>query len=180
MAEEHTATQRAALRLRAGVADGIGNGRCTGLFTCQGNGHRYIARAAGKSIGMQSKTVVAGLQQRGGGAPSVTTAALQVQLARYTTLGIKQALLRDAVVDHVDHTTHGAAAVHQCARAAQHFDAVHGDRVGRHGMVVAQARGVHTGAAVLQDAHPVAIEPADDGAAGVGAKVAATDAGCAV
>ena len=180
MAQEHTAAQRATLGLCAGVADGVGNRRRAGFLAGQGHGHGHVAGTAGEGIGVQGEAVGTGLQQRCGRACRIATAALQVQLARYTALGIKLALLRDAVVDDIHNTAHGAATVHQRAGTTQHLDAFHGDGVGRHGVVIAQARGIDACTAVLQDTHTVTVQPADDGAAGIGAKVAAADAGCAI
>ena len=93
------------------------------------------------------------------------------------------ALLRDGggylAVEHVDHATYGAAAIHQRRGAAQHFDLRGQQGLGRHGVVGADGGGVVQLGAIRQHLDAGAIHAANDGAAGTGAEVAAGDAGLA-
>ena len=180
LAEKHTSAHCATTGLGAGVANGIRSLGRTGFGARQRNGHGDVARATVKRVRMQRKAVSAGLQQRSAGALCVAAGALQVQLARDPAFGIKLALLWDTVVDHIDDSAYRVAAVHQSPRTAQHLDTLHGDGVRRYGMVIAQTRCINAGTAVLQNADAVTVQPADDGAAGIRAKVAAAHTRCSV
>ena len=83
-------------------------------------------------------------------------------------------------VQHVDHAAHGAAAVDQCRRPAQHFDLCRQQRLGRHGVVRADGGGVVQFGPVREHAHARAVHAANHVAAGARAEMAAGDAGLAV
>ena len=125
---------------------------------------------------MQRIPVVTGFDQNATAFFAVGTGQTQVQLAAHTAFFIKQRLARNAVVNYIHYAADSAAAVQQSARPAQHLDALYADRVGRHRVVIAQARRIHRCTAVSQNANSVAIQPANDRPADVGAKVGAADA----
>ena len=92
-------------------------------------------------------------------------------------LPLGQALVGDARVDEVDHAAKDAVAVEEGGRSAQDLgfpdgQGVHADRV-----VQARGGGVEAADSVLGDLEAIAVEAADDGAAGVGAEVAGGHAG---
>ena len=88
---------------------------------------------------MNGEAVSASFQQQACTSFCIAAGQPQVGFAHDSAHGIKQRLARDAVVDHVDRTAHSAAAIHQRTGAAQHFNALHADRVAGHGVVIAQA-----------------------------------------
>ena len=155
------------------VADAPGVGRRAGFCAVECNRHPHIAGAAVKTVQVQGITFVARLHQTGHAAFVVTRARLQLGLAQHA----RDCFSRYAVVDHVDHTAHGAAAIKQGGRAPKHFHTVGGQDIERHRVVVAQRRSIQAGGAVVQHPDAVAIEPANGGAAGVGAKVSAGHTG---
>ena len=171
--------RRAACRGRR-IANGFGHGGGTNLGTGLVLGYCRVARAAGKGIGVQGKTLRACLQQDSPCALAVSRRRAQMHFASKATLGIKQGLLGDAVVHHIHHAPHGAAAIHQSARSAQDFNALHRNRVAGHGVVKTVACGIHHRTTVLQHAHAVAVQPTYRRAARIGAEVAAAHAGCAI
>ena len=116
---------------------------------------------------MQHKFVVARFHHRARAALVSCTTGTYFSFAHHATFGVKGAFARNAVVDHVHHTANGAAAVQQSGWAAQHFNALGGEGVNRHSMVVAEARHVHVRATVLQNANAVAFHATNDGAAHV-------------
>ena len=125
---------------------------------------------------MQSKTLGAGFKQNSTGSLVVTGGTAQMQLAADAARIVKLRLTGNAVINHIDNTPYRAATVQQCAGAAQHFDAFHADGVSWYGVVMAEARGIHTGSAVLQNADAVALLAPNDGAAGIGPEIATADA----
>ena len=88
-------------------------------------------------------------------------------------------LLGHTVVDDVDHSADGIAAVEQRRRSAYHLDAIGDERIDRHRVIERQRRSIEHADAVLQDAHAVAIEAADNRPAGAGAKGGARKPGLA-
>jgi hypothetical protein len=173
LVEEQRAADRAAVRLVGRVADLAGAPGRAGLLAVQVDGHRDVFRVAVEGIDVQREAVVAAFEHHAAVLFLVAGGKAQVGAAAEAVDGFG----RDAVVDHVDHAAHRAAAVLQRRGAAQHLDAVGDQRIDRHRVVVAQRRGVGRAAAVLQDADAVAVLPADDRAARVGAEVAAAHAG---
>ena len=88
--------------------------------------------------------------------------------------------LRNAVIDDIDHTANGAAAVEQCRRSAHDFRAFDHQRIDRYRVVKTQRRGVQHADAVLQQADAVTIKAADHRTAGVGAETGRGHPGQAV
>ena len=129
---------------------------------------------------MQGVAVVAAFEQCASAAFPVPARKAQIQFAAHAPIDVEQRLARYAVVNDVHRAADGAAAVLQCARPAQHFDALDADRIGRHRMVVAQVGNIEQRATVVQDADPVPVLAANDGPAGVGAEVGAAHARNAV
>ena len=68
-----------------------------------------------------------------------------------------QGVTRDAVVQRVDHTARGVAAIQQRSRAAQHLHPLHHQRIEGHRVVKAQVRGIDRGTRVVQHPHAVAV-----------------------
>ena len=170
---EMAQADRPTLRCGRRIAQAMRRAERPRARTVQQPGHAHIAVAAVKGIQMQRPIALPGLQQGRGTAFGIARRGLQARLTLHTL----HTLAWNAVVDDIDHAADGAAAVQQGRRAAQHLDAVHRQHLDRHRMVRAQGRSVGGGATVVEDAYPVAIEPPDDGTAGVGTKVAAADAG---
>ena len=155
------------------VADAPGQRGRAGPCALQRHRHRRVAGVAREGIDVQRVAVVAPLDQGGTGLLRIAAAVRGIGAPGDAALGAGHRLARDAVVDHVDHAALGAAAIQQRGRAAQHLDALDGERIDRRVVVVAERRGVKAGAAVLQDAHAVAVQPADRRPPGVGAEVGA-------
>ena len=132
--------------------------------------------AAVEGIQMESPIALPGFQQRCAAAFAIACGGLQPGLA----LDALHPLTGQAVVDHIDHTPDGAAAVEERRRAPQHFDAVYRQDLDRHRVVGTERRGIGGRATVVEDADAVAVQPSDHRTAGVGSKVAATDTGQAV
>ena len=84
---------------------------------------------------------------------------------------------RDAPIDHVDDTAHGAAAVKECRWSLQHFDLVGQDLLDADRVVRAQVADVERADAVLQHQHALAGQSANDRAACAGAEEARGHAG---
>ena len=78
---------------------------------------------------MQRKAVGSGFQQSACTALAVAAGKTYIQLAGCAAFAVKQRCFWDAVVNDIDHSTDGAAAVLQRAWPAQHFDAFNADRV---------------------------------------------------
>src|SRR5690606_39824429 len=76
----------------------------------------------------------------------------------------------DTVVDDVDHSANGGAAVEEGGGTADDFHAFDEQGVEADGVVGAGIGGVDGVCAVLENAHAVGAEAADDGAAGGGAE----------
>ena len=125
---------------------------------------------------MQGIALIAHLDQACDAALVVACACLHLGFAQHA----RDRCTRDAVINHVDHATHGAATIEQGGWAAQNLDAVGGQHVQRHRMVITERSGVQAGGAVVQHTDAVTIEPANDGTARVGTKVSAGHAGQAV
>ena len=117
-----------------------------------------------------------GFEQRGAG--GLARGAAQPQFGPAAQAAQRAA--RNAVVDGVDHAAGGVAAVQQGGRATQHFQPLDHQRVDRHGMVEAEVGRVGRGAAVVQQADAVAVQPADHRSAGLRAEAAGCYAGQAV
>ena len=88
-----------------------------------------------KRVYMQGHLVVAGFHHRAGAAFVRGTARTHLGFAHHAALRIKRAFAGDAVVNHVHHAAHRTAAVKQSRWAAQHFNALGGERVNGHGVV---------------------------------------------
>ena len=129
---------------------------------------------------MNGITVIARFQQDTRRPFLVTSCCTQVNLAANTALFIKQGFAWNAVVNHIDHTTNGTAAILQRTWPTQYFDAFNADGIRRDGMVVAQVGCIQQGTTIVQNADAVTVLPANNRAAGVRAKVGAADTGCAV
>ena len=126
---------------------------------------------------MQHKFVVARLHHRTRAALVGCAACTHFGFTHHAAFGVKRTLACNAVVDDIHHTTNGTAAVQQSGGATQDFNALGGEGVNRHSMVIAQARHVHVGPAVLQNANAVTVHAANDGAAHIRAKRAVGNAG---
>ncbi|MOA31204.1 hypothetical protein D3C78_1523510 [compost metagenome] len=97
-------------------------------------GDAQVVELAGAGVQVQGEAAVAGFQRSccrsGGVSAAVAQFAAAVQAVHCVT--------GDAVVETVDHTADGIAAVEQGGRAAHDFHAFDGIRVFRHGVVVGQ------------------------------------------
>ena len=171
--EEQRTAHRAAGGAVGRVADAPGGFGRARLVAAQRDRHGGVAGVAREGIDVQRVAVVAALDQRGAAGFAVAAGPGGISPAGDAALGARHRLARDAVVDHVDHAALRAAAIQQRGRAAQHLHALHGQRVDGGVVVVAERRGIDAGAAVLQDAHAVAVQPADGWPPGVGAEVGA-------
>ena len=174
--KEHRAAQRTAPRFTGGVANAPRHGRDATLRASQGFGHAHIIGAACLRVCVQGIARVARLQQQRTTALCIAASQTQIDLARDATRSVEQGLAGNAVVDHIDHATDSTAAILQGCRPAQDLDALHRQRVQRDRMVGAQARGIHRGTPVVQDADAVAIQASNHRATGIGAEVGAADA----
>ena len=83
---------------------------------------------------MQRKTPVASFQHGAEGLLGFGAAETPLGSAAHAL----QRLLRNTVVDHVDHTAHRVAAIEKCRRSAHHFDTLDHQRINRHRVIVAQ------------------------------------------
>ena len=119
---------------------------------------------------MHRPTLIAPLDQTRTAAFLVAAGGVEVKTPEQTAARL-HGLLGDAVVDHIDHPAHRAAAVQQSARPAQHLNALHAQGVLGHRMIWAQAREVMRCPTVVEQANAVAIQAADDGSARIRAKV---------
>lgn len=106
---------------------------------------------------MQDKFIVTSFNHRTSAALIGGASSPHFGLAHHASFGVKASFACDAVVDHIDHTTNSTPAIQQGGRATQNFNALRGEWVNRHCVVVAQGRHVHVGTAVLQDANAVTI-----------------------
>ncbi|MNH29932.1 hypothetical protein D3C79_901900 [compost metagenome] len=122
---------------------------------------------------MQGEGAVAGLQFAGAAAGGVGTAITQLASA----VDAFDGGLGDAVVERIDHPAYRIAAIQQGGGAADDFDALHGHRVERHGVVVGQRRRIQGADAVAQNANAVAVQAADHRAAGAWAEPGRGDTG---
>ncbi|MCY1223588.1 hypothetical protein D9M72_357210 [compost metagenome] len=173
---------RAAFLLRAGIGQAaIGFGLACGqriggaqAVAAGVAGDAQVAGFAREGVGVDGELAVAGLDQRAGVARLVAArggAGIDCAADAFDRL------LRNPVVDHIDHAADGVAAVHQRRRAAHDLDALGHERVHRHGVVIGQRRGVDRGAAVLQHLDAVAVQAADHRPAGIGPEVAGRNPG---
>ncbi|MNZ66823.1 hypothetical protein D3C78_850560 [compost metagenome] len=129
-------------------------------------GDAQVVEFAGAGIQVQGEAAIAGLQRARGAARGVGAAIAQLA----ASVQAVHRLAGDAVVEAVDHTADGIAAIEQSGRAAHDFHALDGIRVFRHGVVVGQRRSIQRTHAIAQDADTVAIHAADDRPAGAGAE----------
>ncbi|MNP05433.1 hypothetical protein D3C76_973870 [compost metagenome] len=125
-------------------------------------GDAQVVELAAVGIQVQGEGTVARLQLAGAAARGVGATVAQFA----GTVDAFDRCIRNAVVEGVDHATDGVAAVEQGGRATDDLDAVDGDRVQRHGVVVGQRRGIQGADAIAQDANAVAVQAADHRAAG--------------
>ena len=105
------------------------------------------------------------------------TEAIDGTDATHDRLALGEALVRDARVDEIDDAAEDARAVEQGRRTAEDLCFADGERVDAHRVVRAGGRGVEAVDAVLGDLETIAVEAADDRAAGVGTEVARNHAG---
>ena len=132
--------------------------------------------AAVKRIDVQHQFVVTRFHQSAGTALISCATHAHFGFTHHATFGTKDAFTRDAVVDHIHHTADGTAAVQQSGRTTQHFNPLGGKRIDRNGVVIAEARHIHVGTTVLQDAYAVTFHAANDGAAHIGTERAVGNA----
>ena len=137
MLKKHRSAHRTAVALTGRVADAVCKACRARFGTRQTHGHIDIACCAAKAIHMQGVTVVACFQQHGATFFPIAGCQIQIDLAREAAFFIKQGFARNAVVNHVDDATHSTSAVEKRAWAAQNFNALNADGVGRDGMVIA-------------------------------------------
>ena len=86
---------------------------------------------------------------------------------------------KDAMVDHVDDTADGVAAVEKGGGAADDFDAIDEQRIERGRVIRAGGGGIDRANPVFENADAVAAESADHGAARARAEICGRDAGLA-
>ncbi|MNM70209.1 hypothetical protein D3C81_818340 [compost metagenome] len=172
-------TQRAAILATVAVLQAVFAARFVGVahFRAAGvAGNAQVIELAAVGVQVQGEAAVTGLQLAGAAAGGVGTAI--AQFAR--PVNAVDGRGRDAVVEAVDHPADGVAAVEQCGRAADDFDALDGGRVQWHGVVIRQRRGIQGADTVAQDTDTVAVQTADHRAAGTGAEPGRGDAGLVV
>jgi len=86
-------------------------------------------------------------------------------------------LIRNPVVDHIDHATDGVGPIEQRGRSADDLDTLRADWVERDGVVHAGAGGIDGVHAILQDPDPVGIQTANHRPACGGTEVGGTHPG---
>ena len=136
--------------------------------------HAVVAGIALHTFGMDGDVACACGDVKGTGLFACCAVATQLDIAL-------KAFVRNSggnlAVQHINHPTHGAAAVHQGRWAAQHLDLL-----GQHGLDTHSMVGAHGGCvvylrAVGQDAHTGPVHAPDDGTAGPRTEVAGAYAG---
>ena len=120
---------------------------------------------------MEYPSALPHFQHRTLGTLAIARGPLSLRFARNALHG----LAGNAVVDDIDHTPHGATAVLQGGRSAQHFNALGGQHIRRHCMVITERRNIHAGATVVEHTNAITVKTANDGPAGIGSKVSAAD-----
>ena len=170
---ENAAAQGIAMGMAVGVANGFGTAGCTHLAAGHGVRHSLILGLTAKRIRMHREFLVAAFQH--GCATRFLVAAGPADIGFATQAG--HGLGGYAVVNHIHHTAYRTAAIHDGRRSTQHLDALNCQGVQWHGVVIAQCGQVLRRQAVVQNLDAIAVHAANDGTAGIGAKVAAGDAG---
>ncbi|MCY1409369.1 hypothetical protein D9M71_247170 [compost metagenome] len=139
-------------------------------------GDAQVVEGARVGIQVQGEPAVAGFQLARAAACCVGAAIAQLA----GTLNAVYGLGRDAVIESIDHATDGIAPIEQGGGATDDLDALDVDRVQWHCVIIGQRRGVQCTDPVAQQADTVAIEPANDRAAGAGAEPGRGHAGLLV
>ena len=172
------ATDSATLRLAGRIAQTPSGNWRTGPphITSQVLGYAYIMGLAVKCVYMQAELVGTCLHQGAGCTLAISTTCAQFPSTRDPPFAIEAGFGLNSAVDHIHHAPHSASTILQRTRATQYFDALNRQGVNGHSMVKTQARGVGTGAAIVQDPDAVTVQAAHGGAAGHGTKVGAADA----
>ena len=178
--EQIGAADRTAAGLRAGIRLPAVH-RIARVIEIGIAGNVVVAALAAIGVGMQRELLGAGIEQhaafkaaidgveRGAGFGGDAGRAERFGVGRAKRAerrGAARHRLRNAVVAGADHAADRGRAVAQRRRAADHFDAVGGQRIDRHKMVFAKIGHAAAADAVFDNTDPVDVEAADDRPAG--------------